>query len=142
MDPDEAGYRGFFQAMGNNPPALRVLVVDDELLIRWSLTETLEACGYLVTEAGDAASTRRLVHDAPPDVVLLDYRLPDSDDLNLLATIRHDAPDAQVIMMTAHKTPEMARDALRLGAYRIVTKPFEVQDVAALVSEAHAAAAG
>jgi len=125
----------------NSPHSLRVLVVDDELLIRWSLAETLTARGHVVTEAGDAASVRRIIQDATkrPDVVLLDYRLPDSDDLGLLATIRREAPDAQVILMTAFGSPEVVKNALELGAYRVVGKPFEVHDVAALVSEAHAA---
>jgi len=115
--------------------------VDDELLIRWSLAETLTARGHVVTEAGDAASVRRIIQDATkrPDVVLLDYRLPDSDDLGLLATIRREAPDAQVILMTAFGSPEVVRNALELGAYRVVGKPFEVHDLAVLVSEAHAA---
>ena len=108
----------------NSPHTLRVLVVDDEPLIRWSLAET-----------------RLAVAKTPaPDVVLLDFRLPDSNDLGLLRAIRHDAPHSQIILMTAHGTPEMTRDALALGAYRVVSKPFAVQELAALVSEAHAAA--
>jgi DNA-binding NtrC family response regulator len=126
----------------NNPQALRVLVVDDERLIRWSLAEALTECGHIVTEAVDAASARRIVADAapPPDVVLLDYRLPDSDDLGLLATIRHEAPDARVILMTAYGSPEVVKGAMELGAYRVVSKPFEVDDLAALVLEAHTTA--
>lgn len=126
----------------NSPQPLHVLVVDDELLIRWSLAEALTDRGHIVTEAGDAASVRRIIGDPArrPDVVLLDYRLPDSDDLGLLATIRREAPDAQVILMTAFGTPEVVTGALELGAYRVVSKPFEVHDLAALVSEAHAAA--
>ena len=127
--------------MSSSQP-LHVLVVDDELLIRWSLAETLAGRGHVVTEAADAASARRIVGDAThrPDVVLLDYRLPDSDDLGLLATIRREAPDARVILMTAFGTPEVVQGALDLGAYRVVSKPFEVDDLAALVSEAHASA--
>lgn len=126
----------------NNPHALRVLIVDDEPLIRWSLAETLAERGHIVTEAGDAAETRLAIGKGSdcPDVVLLDFRLPDSNDLGLLRSIRRDAPHTQVILMTAHGTPEMTRDALALGAYRVVSKPFAVQELAALVSEAHAAA--
>ena len=123
-------------------PPLRILVVDDESLIRWSLAETLSESGHLVSEAGDAETALRKVTDADGsfDVVLLDYHLPDSHDLVLLSQIRRLAPNTMVIMMTAFATPEMSDAALRLGAYRIVAKPFEVHDMADLVLEAHASA--
>ena len=126
--------------MANNSPKLRVLVVDDEPLIRWSLAETLEQSGHAVVEAGDAASAIRSVSAGEPfDVVLLDYRLPDSNDLSLLQSIRRLAPATAVIMMTAFGTPEVMTGALKLGAYQVIPKPFEVHEVAALVLEAHAA---
>ena len=125
----------------DQPAPLFVLVIDDEPLIRWSLVETLSHAGHTVTEAGDRASALKALQESsrPPDVVLLDYRLPDSNDLGLLTAIRHKAPHAQVIMMTAFGTPEMTKGALELGAYHIVNKPFEVQEVAALVVQAHLA---
>ena len=117
-----------------------MLVVDDEPLIRWSLVETLEQSGHAVVEAGDAESAIRSVSAGEPfDVVLLDYRLPDSNDLNLLATIRKLAPASAVIMMTAFGTPEVITGALKLGAYQVISKPFEVHEVAALVLQAHVA---
>lgn len=124
--------------MLKNPRPPRVLVVDDEWLIRWALRESLEAKGYEVSEAVDAASTRKAVADegAHPDAVVLDYRLPDSSDLCLLTAIRHARPSTPVIMMTAHGTAEMIKDALDLGAYRVVGKPFEVDQIADLVAEA------
>ena len=124
----------------NDPSRLRVLVVDDEPLIRWSLSQTLEQSGHAVVEAGDAESTVRVLSAGDPfDVVLLDYRLPDSNDLNLLATVRRLAPASAVIMMTAFGTPEVMTGAVKLGAYQVISKPFEVHEVAALVLEAHAA---
>jgi len=118
-----------------------VLVVDDELLIRWSLGEALTAAGYSVVEGRDAAEARRALRDQDhrPDLVLLDYRLPDSDDLGLLTAIRREAPTVPVILMTAHGTAEVVKGALDLGAYRVVSKPFEVHDMALLVAEALAA---
>ena len=135
MQPLES--RDFPRSTMKNPAALRVLVVDDEPLIRWSVAETLTDCGYDVVETGDASGARSAVGDGQAfDVVLLDYRLPDSDDLALLAAIRHAVPDAQVIMMTAFGRPEVVRGALELGAFRVVNKPFEMQAIANLVAEA------
>ncbi len=120
-------------------PTLRVLIVDDEALIRWSLAETLGECGFDVVEAGDGQSAVSAIGEVarPIDVILLDYRLPDSNDLNLLATLKRLAPKTQVILMTAYGTPEVARGALELGAFRVVSKPFEMQDLAGLVLQAH-----
>jgi len=122
-------------------PQSRILVVDDELLIRWSLSEALTAAGYAVVEGRDAAEARQAIRDQAhkPDLVVLDYRLPDSNDLGLLTTIRHEAPTVPVILMTAYGTAEVVKGALDLGAYRVVSKPFEVHDMASLVTEALAA---
>ena len=127
--------------MLNNSHGHRVLVVDDELLIRWALREALEAKGYDVTEAADASAARKAWddHTARPDAVVLDYRLPDSNDLGLLTSMRRAAPSVPVIMMTAHGTPEMVKSAIELGVYRVVSKPFEVHQMADLVADALAA---
>lgn len=124
--------------MRSSPHSSCVLVVDDELLIRWSLREALRAAGYTVIEGRNAAEARRAIGDQAhlPDVVLLDYRLPDSDDLGLLAAIRREAPTVPVVMMTAHGTSDVVKGALDLGAYRVISKPFEVHDMASLVAEA------
>jgi DNA-binding NtrC family response regulator len=115
-----------------------VLVVDDEPLIRWSLAEALGERGYLVSEAGDARTALAAIELAnqPFDVVLLDYRLPDSGDLRLLERVRGLAPTSRVIMITAHNSPELSLGAAALGAYRVVSKPFEVETVTALVNQA------
>jgi DNA-binding NtrC family response regulator len=126
--------------MVKNSPALKVLVVDDEPLIRWSLAETLTDQGYQVVESGDARGARGAVRDASRefDVVLLDFRLPDSEDLGLLASLRQTSPASQIILMTAFGSPEVVRGALDLGAYKVVNKPFEMHDLADLVAEAGA----
>jgi DNA-binding NtrC family response regulator len=124
-------------------PASRVLVVDDEALIRWSLAEMLGERGYVVTEADNARMALAAIQQAqePFDVVLLDYRLPDSADLRLLETVRRIAPTSQVIMITAHNSPELAQGAVALGAFRVINKPFEVESLAALVHQARIAGA-
>lgn len=119
-------------------PAPSVLVVDDEALIRWSLAEMLGERGYAVTEADNARSALAAIEHAENafDVVLLDYRLPDSADLRFLQKVRHLAPTSQVIMITAHNSPELADGARALGAYQVISKPFEVESLAALVNQA------
>jgi two-component system, NtrC family, nitrogen regulation response regulator GlnG len=118
----------------------RVLIVDDEPLIRWALAETLGEQGCEVAEAGDAHGALQAVCDsgAPFDVVVLDFRLPDSRDLALLSHLRSLLPAAKIILMTAFGTPEITEGALNRGAYQVVSKPFEVAALAALVSRAHA----
>jgi DNA-binding NtrC family response regulator len=125
--------------MGTQSAALRVLVVDDEPLICWSLAETLGARGDIVTEAGSGAAAVRALSEArePIDVVLLDYKLPDVHNLSLLATVRRLSPSSRVILMSAYATPDIAKDALALGAARVVNKPIDMHDVPALVHDAH-----
>ena len=116
---------------------LRILVVEDEPLIRWSITETLGDEGHTVMEATDAASAvMALEKEDDIDVVLLDYRLPDSDDLGLLAKVRRLQPESAVVMMTAHGSAEMTERALALGAHRVVGKPFDMHTLESLVAEA------
>ena len=113
---------------------MRVLVVDDEFLIRWSIAETLGAAGHEVTEAPDAAAALAALEETPdPDVVLLDFRLPDSNDLGVLAKIRRLAPASAVVLMTAFGTPEVTAGALQLGACKVLSKPFNMHDLEYIV---------
>jgi DNA-binding NtrC family response regulator len=114
--------------MARHDPSLRILVVDDEPLIRWAVVETLTQAGHQVMEAGDGRSALRALADAPHriDVVLLDLRLPDCADLTVLSQIRQDSPGTAVVMMTAHLTPEFAAQARALGVYDVMAKPFDV----------------
>jgi DNA-binding NtrC family response regulator len=130
--------------MVEHSSSLRVLVVEDESLIRWSIAETLAHAGHLVIEAEDGATAVRALTGAtdPVDAVVLDYRLPDSNDLALLAALRRLSPGSAVILMTAFGTPEVAQGALDLGAYRVVHKPFDMQDLEPLLLEACGASRG
>lgn len=113
--------------MAREDRSLRVLVVDDEPLIRWAVVETLTQAGHQVMEAGDGRSALRALADAPHiDVVLLDMRLPDCTDLTLLSQIRQGSPRTAVVMMTAYATPELAAQARALGVYDVMAKPFDV----------------
>jgi DNA-binding NtrC family response regulator len=133
-----AGEREISSARPGKVPTGRVLVVDDELLIRWSLNEGLARAGFEVVEAGDAHSALACFGPdlAPIDAVLLDLRLPDSSDLGLLRRLRELAPAVPVIMMTAYGTSETRDGALQLGAWQVVSKPFDVNRIVGLVAEA------
>lgn len=118
--------------------SLRVLLVEDEALIRWAAAETLTGAGHTVLEAPDAATALRLLNASDPvDVVLLDFRLPDSDDLALVERIRRQTPASAIVMMTAFGTPRMMAEAKKLGVHEIIPKPFDVEALAGLLAEAH-----
>jgi two-component system response regulator HydG len=119
---------------------LRILVVDDEALIRWSLGELLRVNGHTVAEAASAGAARAAIDESTAfDVVLLDYRLPDSNDLKLLEEIRRRMPESAVVLMTAFGSSEVVTGAMQLGAYRVVDKPFDMGDVEPMVRNAYQA---
>ena len=117
---------------------VHVLVVDDEPLIRWSVTETLAELGLDVEQADCAASALHAITSTalPFDVVVLDLRLPDMHDLSLLATIRQLLPTTPVVLMTAFGTPEIMAEARGLGVSAVLNKPFELGDLGRVVLEA------
>ena len=110
-----------------------MLVVDDEPLIRWAISEALGADGHTVVEAQTAAAARLAVATAREsfDVILLDYRLPDSHDLSLLVDLRQTSPDSAIVFMTAggYATSAVIEAALALGACRSLTKPVDVKTI-------------
>jgi DNA-binding NtrC family response regulator len=120
-------------------PGQRVLVVDDERLVRWSLGQRLSGRGWDVSEAGSVAEALR----APaPDVAVLDYKLPDGDGIEVLRRLRQADPDLPVIMLTAHQDTELIVEAMRAGASDYLTKPFDVDEVVLRVTKAVEAARG
>ncbi len=111
----------------------RILIVDDEALIRKSLRQILVQKGYDAVAAASAAEARSLFKQGEYSLALLDLRLPDGTGLDLLTEFRQAAPDLTVIMMTAFGSIESAVDAMRLGAYDYVNKPFKARDIEVIV---------
>ena len=112
---------------------VRVLIVDDELLIRWALGQALGAKGCEVTEVATAHEALDAIRAGDFDAVVLDYRLPDTTDLELLREIRRVAPMSHVVMMTAFGTPEMLEQAMGLGVSHVLEKPIDLDVAAAAI---------
>jgi DNA-binding NtrC family response regulator len=126
--------------MPDETTRLTILVVDDEALLRWSLAEVLRRSGHTVIEATSAREALDAISPSSSiDAVLLDYRLPDSADLRLLEQIRRRLPRSPVVLMTAFGTPEVVQGAMDLGAYCVLSKPFDMLGVEEVITEARGA---
>ncbi len=108
---------------------IRVLIVEDEKLIRWSLRQKLSARGYQVTDVENGKAAFEAINAGVYDLILLDYKLPDTTGLDILRKVRETDGDVVVIMMTAYSSIESAVDAIKLGAYDYITKPFDMDHV-------------
>lgn len=114
----------------------KLLVVDDEHLIRWSLEQNLKKQGYEVVTAGTGEDALRLVREEQPDLVLLDIQLPGISGIDVLEKIKEHDEDIIVIMVTANSGLENAVKAMRLGAYDYISKPFNLEEMSIVVRKA------
>jgi len=112
-----------------------ILIVDDEIGARESLKMVFKE-EYEVLLAKNAEESFRKLKECVPDVILLDILLPDLDGLKVLERIKQEDPDATVIMITATRTVKTAVEAMKLGAYDYVTKPFDVDELRLIVNRA------
>jgi len=112
----------------------RVLVVDDEDDIRNLIARSLEAESYSVDTVGSVEAALDLMESNPYDVLITDKNLPDADGakeggMNLLRYSRKAFPRTEVIMMTGYSSVETAIEAIKLGAFDYLTKPFSLEDL-------------
>jgi DNA-binding NtrC family response regulator len=114
----------------------RILVAEDESLLRHSIVDQLEAEGYRVTATGSAGDARREVERGDYDLALFDFRLPDGNGLELLKASLDKSPEAPVVLMTAYSSVENAVEAMRLGAYDYLNKPFDMDELGLVLAKA------
>ena len=117
-----------------------VLIVDDEIGARESLKMILKN-DYEVSLARNAEEAFFKIKEHSPDVILLDILLPDLDGLKVLERIKQNDPDMVVIMITATNTVNTAVEAMGLGAYDYVTKPFDIDELRLIITRSLSAKA-
>ena len=120
-----------------NKQEVKLLVVDDEPDIRRLVSEILEDEGYQVAMAENADAARLLKKSTPPDLILLDIWMPDTDGITLLKEwVAEETPMCPVIMMSGHGSVEAAVEATRLGAYDFLEKPLSLAKLLLIVERA------
>ena len=114
----------------------RLLIAEDEEDLRWALEKLFRGKGLEVVGVADGKEAWQALEDPSLGVALIDIRLPRVDGLKLLARAREVNPELRVIIMTAHTGMESALEAMRMGAYDYLPKPFELKEVEAVVDKA------
>lgn len=115
-------------------PPDTILIIDDDSLVRWSLSQLFGQAGFRVLSAATAAEARAHAGSSPPPrLIVLDLRLPDMDGLALLELLRSDGARGPVIVLSAHLTPEITLKALAAGVACVAEKPFQLDVLHSLV---------
>jgi two-component system, NtrC family, response regulator AtoC len=114
----------------------KILVIDDEKLIRWTLEQHLVKEGYEVVTADSAEKGLQFIADETPDIILLDNRLPEMTGLELLEKLNVSERGLMVIMITAYGIVETAVRAMKLGAYDYISKPFNLDEITFVIRKA------
>jgi DNA-binding NtrC family response regulator len=124
------------KTVGSTNTKERILVVDDEVLIRDFLREALTRRSYQVDLAEDGKQAKEVLKEQQFDMVVTDLKMPGVSGLDLLRFVKAHQPETQVIMMTAYGTIENAVEAMRLGAFDYITKPFTAGELDLVLDKA------
>ncbi|GBC80960.1 Transcriptional regulatory protein ZraR [bacterium HR10] len=116
--------------------AIRILIVDDEAIVRESLGNWLREEGYTVDVAGSGKETLQKLAESSYDIFLIDIKMPGMDGLQLQRRIREIAPEASIIIMTAYASVETAVEAMKQGAYDYIVKPFDPDQLEHIIRNA------
>ena len=112
---------------------VNILVVDDEEIVRESLLDWLREDGYEVEAVEDGFKALEKVKERPWDIALIDLKMPKMDGLELLGKIKETCPETQVVIITAYATVNTAVQAMKVGAYDYLVKPFNPEELSLLV---------
>jgi DNA-binding NtrC family response regulator len=116
----------------------RILVVDDEDIVRTSCSRTLSPEGYEVRLAKNGVEGLKMASEERFDLVLTDLKMPDMDGIEVLRIIKEKWPETSVIIVTGYQTVDTAVKAIKLGAYDYIEKPFTPDALISAVAEAMA----
>jgi DNA-binding NtrC family response regulator len=116
----------------------RILVVDDEDIVRTSCSRTLSPEGYEVKLAKNGIEGLKMASEERFDLVLTDLKMPDMDGIEVLRIIKGKWPETAVIIVTGYQTVDTAVKAIKLGAYDYIEKPFTPDSLISAVAEAMA----
>ncbi len=114
----------------------RILIVDDDKLVRWTLTQKCTEFGYFSLEASSGEEALRMLQTDPVDAILLDVHLPDLSGIEVLDKLKQAGETRSVIMMTADPQLDDVKAALRLGAYDFVSKPINFDELSVTLQNA------
>ena len=114
----------------------RILVVDDEMIVCESCKRILEEEGYEVATALSGKEAFEKMKTHPFDIVITDLKMPEIDGMEVLRTLRKEYPDSIIIMITGFSTVETAVEAMKLGAFDYIPKPFTPDEVSIVVKKA------
>ncbi len=110
-----------------------VLIIDDEPLMRLSISDALKAEGYNIASVESGGEGLKAIKDKAYDIVITDLKLPEVDGLHILKSCRHYSPMTKILMITAYGSVETAVEAMRQGAYDYITKPFSMDEMIIIV---------
>jgi len=114
----------------------KILLVDDEVEFVSALAERLQMRNYDVRTASSGLEAMALFHKDPPDVVILDLKIPGMDGLEILRNIKKFDPATEVLMLTGHGDVESVEDGMKSGAFEYIMKPIEIEELTSRIEKA------
>lgn len=115
---------------------LTVLLVDDDLFVLDSLSTLLNILGYDTIKCDNAVNAISVIESRNPDIIITDFKMPLLNGIELMKRVHENYPDKPVIMMTAYAEVDVAIDALKMGAFDFIIKPYKTEQIAQAIDKA------